>query len=319
MGPWDESTAVNPLKQGVSPKVRGATAITIAAALILVVPFFARRNVRLGRGDRRGAARVGTATCVFAVLAWLGSAHLPADSAAVLLLGNAVAYGAAFGVFAWVGYLALEPYLRRQTPELLIGWARVLEGRWSDPRVGSDLLWGTVLASASVATFYLINGLPTWFSFATQTTVPALSTGPGRMSALGALSQLPLGSLMTGLGVACFAFLLRVVVKREGLVFAGLWLVGAGLAWGAENLALEAPGSIVAGLCIALVATRFGLLATAGFALVVQILRGFPLLFTSPWYAPYAAIALVLVLALAIASFRVSLGGQPVFGGSLDA
>jgi hypothetical protein len=227
-------------------------------------------------------------------------------------------YAAALGVFAWVGYLAVEPYLRRHIPDLLIGWARVLEGRWSDPRVGRDLLWGALIAALSAAVVQLVNGLPTWFSFPTQTTMPLIHVGPGRMSAFGMLLSVPLNGLMSGLGIACFAFLLRVVLKRPALVFAGLWLFAAGLAWGSENQALEAPGSIVVGFLMALVATRFGLLATTSFALVRTLLVQLPPVFTSPWYAPYAAIALALVLALAVVSFRVSLGGQPAFGGSLD-
>ena len=195
----------------------------------------------------------------------------------------------------------------------------MLEGRWSDPRVGRDLLWGALLGAAMAATMHLVNGLPTWFSFPTQTTVPFIHVGPGRMSAMGTLLQLPLGSLLTGLAVACVVFLLRVVLKRPVLVFAGIWLFGAGLTWGAENLTLEAPGSIVMGFLMALVATRFGLLATSAFTLVRLVLLQLPPVFTSPWYAPYAAIALALVLALAHASFSVSLCGQSAFGGSLDA
>jgi len=51
---------------------------------------------------------------------------------------------------------------------------------------------------------------------------------------------------------------------------------------------------------------------------VSLLLLNFPLVFTSPWFTPYALIALALVAALGIWAFRVSLGGQPVFAGSLD-
>jgi hypothetical protein len=41
-------------------------------------------------------------------------------------------------------YLALEPYVRRFWPNVLISWARVLAGRWRDPKVGADLLVGSL-------------------------------------------------------------------------------------------------------------------------------------------------------------------------------
>jgi hypothetical protein len=222
-------------------------------------------------------------------------------------------------VFAWGGYLAVEPYMRRQTPELLIGWARVLEGRFTDPRVGRDLLAGALLGSIASSIVHLVNGLPTWWSFPTQTTMPHLaSLALGQLNAVGALCQLPAAAVTRGLSFACVVFLLRLLLKRAALVFVGIWILGAALTWGAENVALEAPGSIAAGLMLAIAATRLGLLATVSYVAVSLILLNFPLVFTSPWYTPYAVLVLALVVGLGIWSFRVSLGGQPVFGGSLD-
>jgi hypothetical protein len=39
-------------------------------------------------------------------------------------------------------YLALEPYIRRTWPELLVSWARILSGEFTDPLVGRDLIFG---------------------------------------------------------------------------------------------------------------------------------------------------------------------------------
>ena len=81
------------------------------------------------------------------------------------------------------------------------------------------------------------------------------------------------------------------MVKRRWAVFACLWLVGVLLAWGAENVPLEAPGAIVMGLTAAIAVTRFGLLATAAFTAASLLLVNFPLVLSSGWYAPYALIA----------------------------
>ncbi len=319
LGPWDEPSAVNPLTTGIGPRVGAMTLGVMIVALVAVLPFFTRRNLRLGRADRRGAARVAWTIAMLALLAWLGLSHFPPSRVLVPVLGGALAVSAAAGVFAWASYLALEPYLRRQTPELLIGWARVLEGRFTDPRVGRDLLEGALLGATCAAAVHFVNGLPTWLSFPTQTTMPHLaSLALGRLSALGALCQLPATAVIRALTLTCVAFMLRLVLKRPALVFATMWLLGAGLAWGAENVALEAPGSIAVGLTLAIAVTRLGLLATVASVGVAILLQNFPLVFTSPWYTPYALFVLMLVLGTGIWAFRVSLGGQPVFAGNLD-
>jgi hypothetical protein len=45
-------------------------------------------------------------------------------------------------------YLGLEPYIRRFSPDSLIGWQRLVSGRWRDPRVGRDILIGVAAGMA---------------------------------------------------------------------------------------------------------------------------------------------------------------------------
>jgi hypothetical protein len=58
--------------------------------------------------------------------------------------------------FVWVLYIALEPFVRRRNPRLLITWTRLVSGEWRDPLVGRDVLvgcaagLGMVLASAGL-------------------------------------------------------------------------------------------------------------------------------------------------------------------------
>ena len=42
----------------------------------------------------------------------------------------------------WLIYLALEPFVRRSWPTMLVGWSRVLGGRVRDAVVGRELLIG---------------------------------------------------------------------------------------------------------------------------------------------------------------------------------
>src|SRR6185503_15303319 len=47
-------------------------------------------------------------------------------------------------------YLGVEPFLRRRWPHRLIAWARLLEGRFSDPLVGREILLGSLAGAAIV-------------------------------------------------------------------------------------------------------------------------------------------------------------------------
>ena len=55
----------------------------------------------------------------------------------------------------YIVYLALEPFVRRSWPTLLVGWTRLLSGRIRDPIVGRDLLAG-VTFGVVIGVFYLL-------------------------------------------------------------------------------------------------------------------------------------------------------------------
>src|SRR5262249_10831307 len=61
----------------------------------------------------------------------------------------------------WLAYLGVEPYIRRFSPDSLIGWTRLVSGRWRDPHVGRDVLIG-ISAGLAMTLFYAVhNFIPT--------------------------------------------------------------------------------------------------------------------------------------------------------------
>jgi hypothetical protein len=60
----------------------------------------------------------------------------------VSILTQFVSKALFLGGFLWVLYIALEPFVRRRWPHLLISWTRLLSGQWRDPVVGRDVLIG---------------------------------------------------------------------------------------------------------------------------------------------------------------------------------
>lgn len=137
----------------------------------------ALRNLRQGRGDRRGAMRLAAFFLAVRFLVWVfESHHVPTAGGE---LGNLLFVGLESAIFwAVLGgmlYLALEPVLRRRWPERLIGWTRLLAGDFRDPLVGRDILAGTVAGVAVILAIQLSLLLPQWLGRTPG--IPALWVG----------------------------------------------------------------------------------------------------------------------------------------------
>ena len=163
-GPWNRpGRASAPSFARKYDAVMSQITSVVMLGLMLTGVLLARRNVTLGRGDRRGAFRAAAALFVILMTAWvLGDRHVPAFAIEIQMLFNAIAQ-ALFGAgVLWLSYLGLEPYVRRFAPDSLIGWTRLLAGSWRDPRVGRDIFIGVsagVLMTFIVGTHNLIPTL----------------------------------------------------------------------------------------------------------------------------------------------------------------
>jgi hypothetical protein len=226
---------------------------------------------------------------------------------------------ASAGFFAFV-YLALEPFVRRRAPDLLIGWARVLEGRFKDPRVGRDVLIGAGFGTLVAITIHVTNGLPTWFPLGGQTTIPPDTDAvQGGRLLMAYLFGTPLGALGQGMSVLGMFFLLLIVLRKPVAAAIGLAVVATMVRLGGENFALEAPGAIIGGSLVAFVTARYGLLASVAAAYFQGLLLTSPLpVDLGAAYAPQSVIILLILLGIVIAAFRISLGPRPDFALALD-
>ena len=125
----------------------------------------ARRNLRLGRGDRRGAFRLaGFVFAAWAVAWFFGAHHVPDFDE----FGSSSSFwlrGFSSPVSLWVLYIALEPYVRRRWPATLVSWSRLLAGGFRDPLVGRDVLAGCLLGAFSIALVRLGWFVPSWLGY----------------------------------------------------------------------------------------------------------------------------------------------------------
>ncbi len=274
----------------------------------------AKRNLRLGRGDRRGAFRLSAFVFAAWVVAWFIGAHHVSDLAELSLFIEFLAWGLFWFCFLWVLYIALEPYVRRRWPATLVSWSRLLAGGFRDPMVGRDLLVGSLLAASTLALNRLL-----WFIFSWLGYPPARpQSGPGWqfLGARAIVSDTAIAFMLAPgfwLGALFVLFLLRVLLRKE-------W--AAAVAWAVLfsifPLSFDPVGwigALIVGSLSVFIMIRFGLLALVANFMVFNFLQNYPLTTQgSAWYAGISLTGILLIAAIAFYGFYTSLGGRPAFG-----
>jgi serine/threonine-protein kinase len=324
-GPWEPIVpgATSPVARSSQfwPNVANAMGTIVMFATLLL----ARSNLRAGRGDRRGAWRLFCFALTAMVAAWVVSArHYPSLQIEDDRFFEFVAHALLTTGTVWLLYIALEPFVRRYAPGILISWTRVLSGQIVDPRVGRDVLIGVAIgvAVALLGMGYLLVpgllGAPPG-----EPRVTNLQMLLGARAALGALLRMIPNNLQNGLFVAVAFGVGRALTKRVwgGALLAGGLLSIFILGEAGGNRMLITLG-FVAAFVIPLVAALlyFGLLPVVIAFLVNQALNNSPL--TLDWslpYAPAALWAILLVGGLTAFGFYTSRGGQPLFGRLLQS
>src|SRR5262249_26017434 len=140
--------------------VSGGLILLLIMVSIVFGAVVGRQRLAGGRGDWTGGSRLGPFMLLSRMLLWGGLAHpTGAVQRAFDSLATATGLGFVQALFLFFLYIAVEPLVRKHTPELLIGWARVLQGRFRDPRVARDVLVGAVLGGAGLLSIGIVNAL----------------------------------------------------------------------------------------------------------------------------------------------------------------
>jgi hypothetical protein len=273
--------------------------------------FLAWRNLRANRGDRAGAVRFGVAYLLITVPAgFLLNSHTSGMAESVRLL-YLFADEFLLSTTAAVLYLAIEPYVRRRDPHLLISWTRLLKGQWRDPLLAANILAGlaaglfiNAVDSAAILLKVRIGVAPNVFDMA-----QLLSA---RQFFSQTILESPIGAAWFALVLVFLYFLLRLLLRRCLPAAAGVVLLYT--AWGFLNWGtyppIDAPDTLLIGIVAVFVILRFGI--PAGAACFLALYRPWMVLTldTSRWYFPYSLMWIVFVLALASVAFRFSLGNR---------
>ena len=312
--PWTKPERMEPDAWPKDRLVKQLTFLSLSVVLMGAASFMARRNIVLGRGDRRGAFRVALLLFVLGLVSWALGAHHVADSSAQMgLLARGAGLVLLEATLVWLFYLAVEPYARRLRPWTLVSWTRLLGGGTSDPVVGRDTLVGLAWALAFVLLMPLFRLLPTWLGQpGPEPSMGELQTlqGPGML--LSTILEQASGSILFSMGVLLLFVLLRLLLRRDALAMAAVAAVTClPSALGARDAAWAvAAVAVLWAVSWILLLLRFGLLAAIVGLFANELLGSLPLTTDlSSWTAGPTLLATALVALLAITAFRTAVGG----------
>lgn len=321
LGPWSE-LSTRPLDADTSYRVQqAAMAVFILVILVLIVEL-GRRNLRAGRGDRRGALRVAAVAGGLSALVGLLTTHVASGTpfAAVDLVFSAWGQAGSIGLLMWLGYVAIEPLGRRHIPSLMVGWARLLEGRLHDSGVNREVLLGLTCGTWMALLLHVTSGLPTIAQVPGETPIAGFTVvlREGgvltRFAPMAALVAAAADAIVQAFWVFAMVAVLRAVARPS--VSVGVTaLVGMLLSIGGENAVLEAPFAVAMGIALAWAANHGGLLTLVVLMLAFRLAGQNGMVGVNPtlWYGPHSWAVLTVLTALAVWAFRRSLDSQPGF------
>ncbi|HXA66555.1 MAG TPA: serine/threonine-protein kinase [Bryobacteraceae bacterium] len=271
------------------------------------------RNLRLGRGDRKGAQRIAVFVFLCFTCVWvLGTAHVASLWEIRLLFVGISEAGFASGL-VWLAYLAIEPYARRHWPDSLISWNRLLAGRLRDPLVASHVLVG-------FCAFWAAAQIVFWVYAAVS--APPIVPFPTAITALDSTTHFAAGLLAhaggvpaLGMAILVLVILLRLLLRRVEIADP---LTAALLALSAMALDFSNPYRFVAtwAACILFfyaflwVLRRFGLLAVMTMCLMNNLALATPFTPYTSWYAARVLVSTGIMVAIAAWALWVILSAK---------
>ena len=324
IGPWTRPERMQPYQPTAGERVDLVILTVLLLSMVVVGAMLARRNLRLGRGDRRGASRLAVVVFVAWAAAVFFGAHHVANFDELALFFEFLAWGLLLSGFFWVLYIALEPYVRRRWPATLVSWSRLLAGGVKDPLVGRDVLAGCLWGTFVVALLRLEWFAPTWLG---DPPPPPMTGSPwvflGARAVIAHISNTLNISLIFSFAFLFVLYLFRALLRKEWaaagafILFFTVFLNAPVLFAGGRSAAVALVGGLVLNSVSVFLLIRLGLLALvasvvfgSGFLSLPVTTQG------SVWYAGISLTGILLMAAMVFYGFYTSLGDSPLFGGA---
>jgi serine/threonine-protein kinase len=290
-------------------------ALFLNIAILVGQVLLAWRNLRLGRGDRRGSLRLAQYVLLISLLTWMFRASHVVGLLEWMIFSIGLAAALLEAAWAWLSYTALEPFVRRLWPETLISWARLLNGRIRDPRVGRDLILGALLGVLAAILIKSGRYIPSWFGLPSSLEPTPPIYPMDTASLIGAVLEWQALSISSGLVALSMLLLMRIVLRSLRLAACSFVLSNT-IFFGLMETEPTYSTWCCMGLAVALwvwIMVRLGLLATV-VGLAVQAMLTLPITTdSSAFHFSNGLLGMGLVLALALYGAFASLGGRPLF------
>ncbi len=313
VGPWSRPARMKAYEPTASEKALQFFLLALVVGVSGGATVLAWHNRRSGRGDSRGAARVGLLGGAMFFAVWMvAGKHVPTPHEFVVFFEH-VAWSMLAGAGFWAVYISVEPFVRRHWPHAIISWTRLLAGGIRDPLVGRDVLIGVLfgaasaaLASGSTVLEYRYGGMPA---------ATALLDSLLGANHIMAVSLLALPNALIQMLVAFFLlFLMRALLRKPRLVATAFVLLFAAIAsLGNATPLIDFPLAALVGAAIYFVLTRFGLVAFVVGEYVNFLFTLSPM--TADFNASYfgaSVFAILFTLAIAAYGLHTALAGRSI-------
>ncbi|MFL6292831.1 MAG: protein kinase domain-containing protein [Thermoanaerobaculia bacterium] len=294
------------------PATRGMSFSLPALAvplLFLLILLLTRGHLRLGLGDLNSAWRLAIFLFSISLLSWLLAAKgLPTWNELVVLSAGAAIY--------WCLYMAVEPLVRRRWPAKIISWKRLLAGHIRDPRVGRDLLVGSLLGLGIALVYAMEVLIPGWAGDQPRF---RLIDSNSLLGAPGVMRQLcvNLEAVFSGsIGIVAIFLVLHRILRRESwalslltIFYTGVMVVLSHSPW----LWLGCLAAVLKAALFLFIWLRFGLLVDLVTRMIFLLVLSYPLTSDpAAWYRGTSLFVVLAVTGLATYGFAMSTAGRPL-------
>jgi serine/threonine-protein kinase len=319
--PWDKPSRQTESGATVSDNVTNILLTIVFFSLLLIALTVARHNLKVGRGDTKGAFKLAVFIFLAMTLARLiDNYHVPELNAELWIFVQSAGLGLFFAAFTWIFYIALEPFVRRRWSELMISWSRLIAGDFRDPLVGRDVLVGGLLGLAGTSVQYANTLLHQWLGIARQPNMEStFITEP--LSGVDGMAvhflHIFSGPVFNTVRISFLLLILLTVLRKKRLAIAALWLflLAPDLVYAVSYGSwLPLVGDVLLATLMTIAVARFGLLALYSYFLFFALSIGNPITSDfSSWYARSTLFPFVVIMSLATYGYYTSLAGQKIF------
>jgi serine/threonine-protein kinase len=313
-GPWTPPVRQNPDQSTAGQRASAMILLVMFCAVLLGAVVFAYRNYRARRSDPKGALRLGLFVFIVDFALWIFRAHLVLSFGTFGSFVMSLSTSLYFAVVVALIYLSLEPFVRRRWPRAIISWSRLLLGRWRDPLVGRDVLFGLVLGIFWIIVFQIFIG-----TLIQRGDVPHIGNTEfllGARHVIGAwLLIIPTSAVQWTLLFFFLIFLLRLVLRNQWLAagaFAILFAVMQSLREDQFWVALICYLVVYSLAALALV--RFGLVSLSAALFATDVVLNAPMTANfSNWFIGATIFVYASIAALGLWAFYTALAGQKLW------